>query len=214
MALDSKQKKQMTIIVVLLLGFALYEVHEMKKKQQKALIAAEAPKALEVKKDAGNEPPAANSSSPLPTRPAAQASSPSTAPVGPAGVVDAAALKVSKNITAEEKALYFKRQEELTGKAWGHDPFYPEALPEEELPEKHPETGKPPLSTQGVEPAGTETAFKLTGISKIGQTSYATINRKMLQVGESISGYRVMHIREDGVTLQKNQRNYELRLGK
>ena len=119
-----------------------------------------------------------------------------------------------KNITAEEKALYFKRQEELTGKAWGHDPFYPEALPEEELPEKHPETGKPPLSTQGVEPAGTETAFKLTGISKIGQTSYATINRKMLQVGESISGYRVMHIREDGVTLQKNQRNYELRLGK
>ena len=109
--------------------------------------------------------------------------------------------------------MFFKHQEELSTKGWGHDPFYPDFVPEVAVDESQSEKVlKPDL--QPVVASGTETAPKLTGISKIGQKFYATINRKMLQVGESVLGYKVLHIREEGVTLQKNQRNYELRLGK
>jgi hypothetical protein len=123
-------------------------------------------------------------------------------------------------IKEKNKQHYIELQEKSKEKEWGEDPFYPNFEKNKEKkeiiekPGEQDNTGKEPAIPEKPPKEKIDDILTLSGISKIGKLYFATINRKMMQEGKSISGYKVDKIQSGIVMLTKNGKVYELRLQK
>ena len=81
-----------------------------------------------------------------------------------------------------------------------HDPFQRPVIPQKSVAE--PEASKP--SAQKV------WAPKLTATLRAGQNSMANVNGKIIKLGETINGYRLIEVDERSVVFAKNKQRTHL----
>lgn len=106
----------------------------------------------------------------------------------PAKVIKEPAKTVIKTLTAKPESTIVEAQDEK-GK-WGTDPFMRDWVLSSEI-----------------------TDLKLKAITQSGTKAYALINDQILEVGEVISGKRIVTIEQDKVILQQGGRTFTLWLG-
>ncbi|MBN2143691.1 MAG: hypothetical protein JW774_03610 [Candidatus Aureabacteria bacterium] len=202
MALSSKDKKQIMMIVglVIVMGIIVFiQLSNVKKKKSR-----------------GKTPPKTESAVSNENKPSAAL--PSSSVSSDKSGNRAGNLLIKVHMKDENKDRYLKEQNESAHREWGLDPFYPnfaeeasaqlsgikaQPLPEETIKKEHPAAG--------------EKNLKLTGISRIGNVYYATINRSIVGVGGAVKdsgGAVVKQINPESVIVDINGGRYELHLEK
>jgi hypothetical protein len=85
---------------------------------------------------------------------------------------------------------------------------------------EEPEWAKPAVSekAKAVDPAATEAEFRdsheLTAVLTVAGKPMAIINGRLLQIGETLGGYRLAEIQRDAVLLERGQARVRLPLGR